>query len=114
MQNKDLNDMKKILVILSVFLSSFLIAQDNKKEQQISKEKLSEAIGRVIGAQLKQNKVPLDIEIFTKALKEEATRTTPSTNQEESIAAITKYEEQQFNKTSKKNLKEAEKFLMSL
>lgn len=74
-------------------------------------EKLSEALGHLIGKNLKSLDIPIDIEALAKGLQEEAEGISSPLSEDECVQALTSLEEQSYAAKIKKNLEEAEAFL---
>lgn len=74
-------------------------------------EKLSEALGHLIGKNLKSLDIPLDIEALAKGMQEEAEGISSPLSEDECVQALSSLDEQSYTAKKKKNLEEAEAFL---
>jgi peptidylprolyl isomerase len=112
--------MKKLFVLL--ILSFSLMAQQENtsipKEttavqptQTLDVEKLSEALGFMIGEQLHQNDCQLNIPLLVQSLKDAADGKKNPMTKEECIAHLSSYQQKVLDHQADKNLQEAEKFL---
>lgn len=112
---------KKTLILFSL-LTSLTYAEDlaekknevtlsDKKTQEADILKLSEAFGHLLGKNLGEMGVALDVESIIKGLRDSSSGVSAPMNENECIEAITSHQKKAFEETSVKNLKEAEDFL---
>ncbi|MBN2479441.1 MAG: FKBP-type peptidyl-prolyl cis-trans isomerase [Parachlamydiales bacterium] len=101
---------KKILIISLTFFCFKSFALEEKKES-VDIKKLSEAIGHIIGKNLDELGVELDIKRMIKGIKKASLNKQSPMSEDECIEALAKLQEKINHKTCLKNLKEAEDFL---
>lgn len=93
------------LVILSLFVNSCFAAAP------VESEKVSEALGHVIGKHLEELGLPLDLKAICKGLEDEVSGKSSPLNEEACLQAIDALQEKKKEEIAKKNLSEAMTFL---
>ncbi len=102
--------LKKLLFVsFSLLLSTQGFSEEKKEGPDISK--LSEALGHMIGKNLLDMGVNLDIAQVVKGLKDSSQGKVPPLNENECVAAISTAQEEVFKDKAKTNLQAAETFL---
>jgi peptidylprolyl isomerase len=93
--------------IFLLLFSGCLVAETQDTEV----EKLSEALGHLIGKNIEELKLPLDLKAFAKGLQDEMAGKTSPLNEEECLQEIIALQEKKSAESANKNLFEAETFL---
>lgn len=97
----------KRMVILSLFLSLCLFAEERVDETA----KISEAFGHLIGKNMESIGIDLDIKLVVKGLQDAAAGKESPLSESECIEAISAAQEKAFEKKAEENLVAAEAFL---
>lgn len=96
--------MKKIIFF------ALIVAFSLHAEEKADTEKLSEAIGHLIGKNLQSMNVPIDVNALVKGMKEGCSSNT-SLDEEACAKAIAEWQEKDLSKQAEKNLCDAKTFL---
>jgi len=78
----------------------------------INLEKISEALGHLIGKHIENLDLPLDLDALAKGIAEEREGKTSPMDEEECLSGIASLQKQKNNELAKKNIAEAEDFLL--
>ena len=100
--------LKKIVLILLIFIHVSIIA---KEQKEIDVKKLSEAIGHVIGKNLEDFGVELDLKQLHKGIKNAVKNKSSSIKDKECLESLNNMQKNINEKISVKNLKQANAFL---
>ena len=95
-------------ILLALLLSSTLIANEETSEKT---DKISEALGHLLGKHLEQLDVPIDLKALAKGMKDQAAGIEAPLGEEDCLKEIAKIQEKKHQELEKKNLIEAENFL---
>ena len=99
---------KSFLLFFMIISSTFLFA---KEKEDIDMKKLSEAIGHIIGKNLDELGLELDIKRMIKGIKKGSLKKAPPMSEQECLESLAKIQQKLNEKVCDKNLSFAEKFL---
>lgn len=100
--------LKKFILIFLVIINISIFANEKK---EIDVNKLSETIGQIIGKNLDEFGIELDLKNLVKGIKKAANKKSSPINEQECLKALNQIQQMVNDKISAKNLKAANDFL---
>jgi FKBP-type peptidyl-prolyl cis-trans isomerase len=110
---KNTNEMKAALIVLLGFGAALTLSAAEESQFKSTREKASYALGMNMGKQLRQNNADIDLDVYTKALKEALSGGKLLLTDEEVRETLMSWQMELRNKTQEKNKKDGEDFLVA-